>query len=169
MEHHWQIVKAGTTAANTPQELMEQAFQYFKWCDEHPIKASKRFSSGKKAGEKYDEETARPYNLKAFCLHAGITEEYIRDIRMTHDQTSDYYHVISRIIYIIFTQNYELAVSGIYNPIFTAKVLNVGSDDAPQAPVRIEIVGGEIPLSKTENEVLEKLELENQGGRIIEI
>lgn len=169
MENHWEIVKkAGMVAANTPEQLFEQSCEYFKWCDEHPIKTKKRFNAGKKAGEAYDDETPRPYNLKALCLHTGLTEEYIRDIRNTKDLESDYYHVVSRILYIIYVQNYELAVVGVFNPIMVGRMLNLGVDDTPAGNVKVEIIGNGIPLSNTENEVLEKLELENDNGRIVE-
>lgn len=168
MEHHWEVVAAGVVAANTPQELWQQACDYFKWCDEHPIVNTKTITSGKTAGGEYKDRTIRPYNLKAFCLHAGLTEQYVRDIRNSKDEGSEYYHVISRVLYIIYVQNHELATVGVFNPIFTAKVLNVGQDDTPAAPIKIEVVNSEMELSSSENEVLEKLELENGDGKIVE-
>lgn len=169
MQHHWEIVKqGGFVAALTPEELFNKACHYFAWCDQHPIKTKKRFNAGKKAGEAFDDETIRPYTIKGLCLHTGISEEYLRDIRNMKDSESMYYHVVSRILYIIHVQNYELATVGVFNPILVARMLNIGTDDIPASAIKIEIVGDHIPLSNSETEVLEKLELESQQGKIVD-
>lgn len=162
MQSHWQVVDSGKIrVSNTPEELWSNAAGYFAWCDANPIKHTKTITSGKEVGKKVESESPRPYSIKGLCLHCGILEEYIRDVRQTKDKVSLYYVVVSKILYIIYIQNLELATVGVFNPIFVSKVLNMEKDDTPASGVKIEIVGGLPELSKTENEILDKLEREN--------
>lgn len=169
MANHWEVLRGKEiVAAITPEMLMEAAYDYFKFNDDNPLTRRKTITTGKLAGTKMEEEYPRPYSVKAFCLHTGITEEYIQSIRQSQDKENDYYLVITRILYIIYVQNSEYATVGVYNPIFTARMLNLGSDEAPTGSVKIEIIGDNLRLSNSENEILEKLELENANMKIVE-
>lgn len=165
VDQHWQIVASGDiVVSNSPKELWDAACRYFKWCDEHPIVRKRTLTGGKYAGSKINEETARPYNVKALCLHCGIMEEYLRDCRGSTNKNDGYYIVASRILYIIYTQMAEQAIVGTYNPIFTAKMLNMDNEDVPVKAIEITIVPGLPALSNSENEILKKLELEMSIG-----
>jgi hypothetical protein len=160
---HWQVIAGGgVVVSTTAEDLWENAIKYFKWCDEHPIKASKAVYVGRDAGKDITEKFIRPYSLKGLCLHCGITEEYLRDIRNQKDRTSLYFLIISRILYIIYTQNYELAAVGILNAQFVSKALNMGGEETTPSPIKVEIITGLPELSSSENEILEKLELERE-------
>ena len=162
MSSHWRIANSGRIASSTtPQELWENATRYFQWSDDNPIITSKTLTSGKEAGKVVTNTTIRPYSIKALCLHCGILEEWLRDIRSGKDKSSLYYIVVSKILYIIFIQNMEMAIIGEFNPIFTAKVLNIDKDDTPTGAVTVTVVSGLPALSNSESEILEKLELEN--------
>lgn len=162
-DSHWEIVNgARDVNSNTPQDLWKYAAEYFKWCDDNPVTVKRTLTSGKDAGRKVNVESPRPYSIKALCLHCNIMEEWLRDIRQSKDKTSDFYIVVSKILYIIFIQNLEYATIGVFNPIFTAKVLNMEKDDTPTSAITVNIVDGIPELSKSENEILEKLELENR-------
>jgi hypothetical protein len=168
MNEHWQIIASGgIKVSNSAQELWQGAIKYFEWCKENPIITKKTLTSGKEAGKRVEQEYPRPYTVKGLCMHLGIMEEYLRDLRKSQDKTNLYYIVASRILYAIYTQNAEMALIGVYNPIFTAKMLNIGSDDTPTAPIKIEIVDGLPPLSSSENEILEKYEAQNNDNEII--
>lgn len=162
MASHWEIVAAGNIrASNNPKELWENACSYFKWMDDNPKVIPKTITSGKEAGRIVTEHKILPYSIKALCLHCGIEEEYLKDVR-NGIKEDPYYQVVSKILYIIYTQNYEMAVVGEYNAIFTAKVLNIDKDDSPKRVATVNIVTGLPTLSTSENEVLEKLEMENR-------
>ena len=163
-KNHWEIVEEnkGNIIVSTAPGLWERIKSYFKWCDENPITTKRTITSGKGAGSKVETEFVRPYNIKAMCLHCGITEEYIKDIRHEMSKNSDYYHVISKALYIIYAQNVEMATIGEFNPIFTAKLLNIDKDDTTNGAIKVEISSETPQLSVSENEVLEKLELENK-------
>lgn len=161
MQAHWQVIQTGqVVVSNSPQELWDNACKYFKWCDENYIESSVTLTSGKEAGKVVTDRKIRPYTIKGLCLHCGISEEYLKDMVANQDPTSEYSLAVNRIGYIIHTQNVENATVGIFNPIFTAKILNMDKDVSPSSVVRVEVIGGTPELSRSENQVLEKLELE---------
>lgn len=168
-EQHWEVIdrlsrerNRGVEISMDEEGLWRSACNYFKWCDENPIQSSETVNSGNKAGSVIPNEKIRPYTIQGLCLHCGITKEYLNDIRNGRDKTSAYFHVVSTILYIIYTQNVENATVGIFNPIFTAKVLNIGEkeDNTGTGGIKITVVSNLPELSKSENEILEKLELE---------
>lgn len=166
MRNHWNVVNDGTiVVSNTPETLWQNAITYFKWCDENPIISKTTVTSGKEAGKKFENEHIRPYSLKAFCLHCGVLEEYIASVKNNSDPTSLFYIVVSRIVYLIYIQNMELATVGVFNPIFTAKVLNLENERPPEEQITVNVVSGLPSLPRSENAVLENLKIER--GEII--
>lgn len=164
---HWEMVDAGLMKEiKTPEDIWHNAKTYFKWCDETPITQKKPVMVGKEAGKSVTVETIRPYSIKALCLHCGIDEEYIKDIRASKAKDSLWYIVISKILYIIYVQNYELAQVDVFNAGFTAKVLSLDKEDTPNQAIQVTVVQGLPSISNSENEILEKLELEKRSGEI---
>lgn len=164
MGNHWEVVHKGDMDASTAEKLWLCAVNYFIWCDKNPIVNTKTIMTGKEAGRHVDEKSVRPYNVKAMCLHCGLSEEWIRDTRQSKDKGSEWYIVVSKILYIIAVQNQEMATVGAYNAIFISRLLNMDRDELPTSAVKIEIIGGTPTLSKSENDILEKLELENKSS-----
>lgn len=163
-DQHWKVVNGGATKiSNTPEDLWQKAIDYFKWCDENPITAKRTLTGGKNAGDKKEVEFVRPYTIEGFCLHAGISKTYLKDIINTHDKSTQWHMVAEKISYIIYTQNLEGAIVDLYNPIMVSKVLNMDKGDKDDdKPVRVEIIDAsetdKIPNS--ENEVLQNLDFE---------
>ena len=144
-KHHWQVVNFNKPIAiNHPEDLWFMACSYFKWCDEHPING-----------------VARPYNVKGLCLHSGYSEEYLRDLRNMKDRDSLWWHVVSRIVYVIHLQNIELATVGEYNAVFISKLYKLEGEEQETGAIKIEMVGDVPKLSSNEGEILQKMELEN--------
>ncbi len=165
----WRIVHNNrNVTSNTAEQLWENAVRYFQWNDANPRTKKVTLTSGKEAGTKVTVENRRPYSVKALCLHCNIDEDYIKDIRSSANKNDEYYVVVTKILYIIYTDNLEGAMLDEYNPIFTAKVLNMEKEaDNGSGNITINHVvaqpldGKRIPeLSDSENAVLEKLELE---------
>lgn len=162
-DQHWKVIRSGNIQTDMDaQGLWENACKYFEWSDTHPIELEKKVGVGKDAGKELKTKVVRPYSIKALCMHCGILEEYLSDIRQSKDKTSDYFHVVSRIMYIIYTQNIEMAQVGVYSPVVTGAVLKLDKEAPPSTTVRVEVVQGIPALSNSENEILEKLELEKQ-------
>lgn len=157
---HWEILNDGKIViSNTPESWWANAVEYFRWSDEHPIINKKTVMTGKEAGKKVCEELIRPYSLRGLCIHCGISEEYIIDIKHNKEKDSLYYKVLQRIEYVIHTQNLEHAMVGVFNPILTSKILSLDiSDDTEQTAITVNIVGDLPKLSESEDEI-RKLDL----------
>lgn len=166
----WQTVSsfANRVIVDTPEDIWKRACEYFQWCDDNPIVWKTTVMSGNKAGNKVENESPQPYSISGLCLYAGISQTYIQSIRQSKSQESAFFIVISKILSIIYVQNMNYATTGVFNPVFTAKLLNIGNDDEEtRQPAKIEIISAGIPeLSNSENEVLEKLELEKSFKQI---
>lgn len=163
MANHWEVVDLGVnigTGDITPEMLWQNACRYFQWCDDNPIKAKKSITAGKEVGKEVKVKISRPYTIKGMCLHCNIDERYLKDIRNTKETGSDYFIVVSKLLYIIYVQNVEYAMVGIFNPVFTSKILNLDKEESSPQTIKIEMVAGLPTLSGSELEILEKLEKE---------
>lgn len=144
-KHHWQVVNYNKPIAiEQPEDLWFLACLYFKWCDEHTLDGS-----------------PRPYNMKGLCLHAGISEEYLIDLRRMKDTDSLWYHVVGRIMYVVYLQNVELATVGTYNSVFISKLYKIDGEEQQTGAIKIEMVQGVPKLSANEEEILNKMNLKN--------
>lgn len=160
-KHHWRmLIENPPVAYNTPEQLWERIVSYFKWCDENPIFSKRSVLTGRNAGDKFNDESPRPYSIKAMCLHCGITEKYLKDISKNENDTSGYYNVVYSAISVIYLQNYEYTVVGVYPSSFMSKVLGLGTDEKMNQPIKIEIAHGLPQLESSESEILKKLDLE---------
>lgn len=158
---HWQIIANGQVVIDrNAEELWENMCSYFEYCDNNPIEAKRTITSGKGAGNKVSVEMKRPYTIKGLCLHCGISESYLRDIQQSKSKDDLYYIVVERAMYIIQTQLMENALVGEFNPILTSKLLNLDNQENETGAIKVEIVQGTPELANSENEVLEKIEME---------
>lgn len=158
---HWQIIANGQVVIDrNAEELWENMCSYFEYCDNNPIEAKRTITSGKGAGNKVNVEMKRPYTIKGLCLHCGISESYLRDIQQSKSKDDLYYIVVERAMYIIQTQLMENALVGEFNPILTSKLLNLDNQENETGAIKVEIVQGTPELANSENEVLEKIEME---------
>jgi hypothetical protein len=163
LDEHWKVINSGSiVVSSTPQQLWEQAVDYFKWMDANPIITKRTHITGKTQGQKYEVEFKRPYSIESMCLHCGISKRWIEDIRQTHDKSSEYYIVLERILMVIYTQVLEGAVVDLYNPIMASKMLNLDKqNDDDNKTVRVEIIDtGKVGLPNSESQILEKLDSE---------
>lgn len=150
-QHHWQI--KCSQSSNTPEELWDQAVSYFQWCEDHPIKPKRLISAGKLAGTETEITRPRPYTLEGLCIHCGIDYKYIDSLRQMKDTASEWAAVMTRIMMVIKTQNLEYAMIGEFNPIMTAKILNIETKEEVPQDVKVEIVGGMPPLLEDESQI----------------
>lgn len=156
--------------SNTPEELWKNAIAYFKWCDENSIIMGKSVGSGTQAGVTVTDTMPRPYTVKGLCLHCGVTEEWLASVKATPRSTNDFHMVVNKIMYIIDTQITEYALTGVFNPVFSYKILGMDKVESAQQPITIEIVEGKTApqLANSEGQVnglrlsaeLEKRDLE---------
>lgn len=168
INHHWQKVDGGKiTVSNTAEELWNSAKQYFKWCDDNPIQTKSPITSGKEIGKSVMKESVRPYTIRGLCIHCGITEDYLKDLKNTKDKGSLYYLVTEKIFQIINVQNVEMAMIGEFNPVFTARILGMDKEEPTTGAVTVTVVQGSPKLSSSENEVIEKMTLEKAEAEVL--
>lgn len=167
-QQHWEIVDSGEIKVpENPQEMWDYACKYFKWCDDNPLGDNDTVKVGKEAGKAITTQKKRPYTIKAMCLHCGVTEEYLKSIQQSMAQESMWYQVVEKIFYVIYVQNLEEAINGTFNPVMVTKLLALEKDKPEGGNIKVELItanpntGQTLPsLAKSENEVLERLELE---------
>lgn len=162
-EEHWDFMETigKQILSDNPQTLWANAIQYAKWCKDNPITSKRKQLTGKNAGQDIQIEYIRPLTIKGLCLHCNINEDYIMDLRGCKDKSNEYYIVITKILYMIYTQNAEGAMVGIYESGFTAKMLNIEKEEVSSGSVKVEHINELPELLDSENAILEKLELEN--------
>jgi len=121
--NHWMVT--AKTHGTSAEDLWEDAKDYFMWCESNPIYKDEMI---KQTGAVILATCPRPFNLPALCLHCGITVQYIMDMAK-NKAGGDYHLVAQKILQVIYAQNLEYAMVGIFNPVVTAKKLNLGTTD----------------------------------------
>lgn len=120
--NHWMI--KSRSSGNKPENLWDDAVEYFMWCEANPIFKTEVI---KQTGGQITTEYPRPFNLPALCLHCGITVQYLNDISR-NSQAGDYHLVAQKILQVVYAQNFEYAMVGIFNANMSIKKLDLGSD-----------------------------------------
>jgi hypothetical protein len=146
--NHWMI--KSKTSGNSPEALWNDAIDYFTWCEANPIYKTEII---KQTGEQINTEYPRPFNLPALCLHCGVTVQYMNDIAR-NTQAGTYHLVAQKILQVIYAQNFEYSMVGIFNANMTIRKLDLGKDSdnvtGGGATVNIEVVTSAVELSRSE-------------------
>jgi hypothetical protein len=120
----------------SPELLWQAACEYFEWCDSHPLMEEtiqKVKVNGE--GERIIRELLpklRPYTIYGLCLYLDVNIDYLNHFeqqlrREDSEQPSDFRRVITRIKDAIYTQKFEGAATGFFNP--TVIVRDLGLRD----------------------------------------
>ena len=65
----------------TPEQLWEEACEYFEDVMQNPLVAQELMKSGDLAGTKVDMNKMRPFTIKGLCLFLGVNTDYLTDLR----------------------------------------------------------------------------------------
>lgn len=108
-------------AFETPDELWIKAEEYFEWCDDNPWYKNEVLRSGDRAGDIIAIPTERPYTIKGLCVFIGITTQTLSNYGKKEDkkeqpQEIDFFGVVTHIKNILYTQKFEGATVGVFNP-----------------------------------------------------
>ena len=106
----------------TPEALWEAAQEYFEATDER--KWNRTEFNGKDA-VKCDVPIETPYTLTGLCLFLGVNTAYFRQFKAEGENAKDFSTVIARIEEIIYTQKFEGAAVGIFQPMIIARDLGL--------------------------------------------
>lgn len=112
-------------AFDSPEELWEKAKEYFKWCDENPLKEEKLFHfQGKITRDTINK--MRAYTQKELCLFIGVNEVYLSQFdEEKAGRNKEYAKIITRIRDIIYTQKFTGAAADLLNPNIIARELGL--------------------------------------------
>jgi hypothetical protein len=135
--NHWMIT--ARTSGTTAETLWEDAKMYFMWCEANPIYKQEMI---KQTGAIVNIYTPRPFNLPALCIHCGVTPSYINDMAR-NKHAGDYHLVAQKILQVIYSQNLEYAMVGIFNANVTIRKLGLGDESDKgntSATIQINVV-----------------------------
>lgn len=111
---------------DTPQLMLEAAYEYFEWCDKHPWVKHEALKSGERIGKTVKVPTSRPYTLSGLCLYIGTNSHYFEHFKMSlRGQHEDFSSVIKHIEEVIRTQKFEGASVGAFNANIIARDLGL--------------------------------------------
>lgn len=97
----------------SPELLLQSASEYFEWCDKHSWFKQEPIKSGSECGRIIDVPIKRPYSLSGLCTYLNCSQNYF--INFKKKCNNEFLEIINRIENIIETQQFEGAVTGIFN------------------------------------------------------
>lgn len=130
---------------STPEILWEAAVQYFEATDARKWK--KKDWVGKDAIE-VERETETPYTISGLCLYLDVSREWWNKFK--NENREDFLQVLTRIENIIYTQKFEGASVGAFNPSIIARDLglkeqtDITSNGKDLQPVITAMVDGNV-------------------------
>lgn len=130
----------------TPELLLDAAYEYFKNCDENPWVKTKKssFDKGEFSGESIEETPVqKPYTKSGLFLYLDCSETWLTNFKK--EASIDFLRVIEHIENIIITQQTEGATVGAFNANIIARML--GLSEKTELNAKIETVQ---PITKEE-------------------
>lgn len=152
---------------SSPTLLWEEACNYFTDCDNNPIEIEDWVG---KDAIKVTRKKPLPYSLAGFCIWVDASPNWWKEFRKarTADNDTDFLAVISRIDDIIFTQQYNGAVGGLYQQNIVSRALGLveKSDAQVKMDVKAQVkTEAAIDYSKLSDGALREIaELINRSG-----
>lgn len=136
---------------DSPEKLLAEAINYFKWCDQNPWIKRDVIRSGSRTGEIVEVPVPRPYTLEGLCVHIGISVntfcEYEKDEALSP--------VTSHLREAIRLNLIEGTITGAYNIGVVSRILEYANkQEATDTEHNILIIESASPKTK---ENLEKL------------
>jgi hypothetical protein len=107
-----------------PEDLWNAAVEYFDWCIANPWIKKEPIKSGEMVGTFMNVETPRPFTIKGLCVFHGITSSAYYVYR-TNENYKTYFETCKMIDEIVYTQKFEGAAVGSFNPNFIGKDLGL--------------------------------------------
>ena len=113
----------------TPELLWDAACEYFKWCDENPLKEQKAFHA-QGIITTTDLNKMRAYTIGAFLLYIRASETYLQNFKhglkeKTDQQSKDFLGVIRDIEQTIYNQKFTGASADLLNANIIARDLGL--------------------------------------------
>lgn len=134
----------------SPNELWEDATDYFDWCDDNPWMKNEQLKKPTIIKNiDGDEElvtlcqipTARPYTISGLCLYLHIDEETFSNYG-SKEGYEDFFGIVTRIRLAIYNQKYEGAAVGAFNPSIIARDLGLADKKEHSGELSITQITG---------------------------
>jgi hypothetical protein len=79
----WKVINKGGKKKRfaTPEDLWEEACEYFEWCDANPWVIRKTKTKADKGSEIEETPTQWPYTLTGLMLHLHVNDGYWYDFK----------------------------------------------------------------------------------------
>lgn len=113
--------KDGKERKLTPIELLDEAYEYFQWCEDNPMYKNEVLRGGSRAGELIEIPIERPKSINGLCNYISICERTFRN----YEDVEDYVPITSHIRSIIEQNQFDGAVIGIYDSNIIARKLGL--------------------------------------------
>lgn len=120
----------------TPELMWEAAVEYFKWCEDNPIKDSRSFGQ---------RDVQRPFTMQGLCAYLNCNAAYFRTFKaQLPEGEKDFNTVIQDIEETIYRQKYEHAVIGIFKENIIARDLGLVDKQEQKFEGNVVITGMKI-------------------------
>lgn len=106
----------------TPELLLQSAYEYFEWCDNNPLVKTETTRTEKGFIEK-EIPTPRPYTKDAFYLYIGCSDTWLKEFKKTCN--NDFLRVIEEIEKTITSNQLVGASVGMYNANIIARLIGL--------------------------------------------
>ncbi|GAB6012912.1 terminase small subunit [Viscerimonas tarda] len=101
----------------SPESLLQAAYEYFDWCDKHTWYKQEAVKSGQGMGTIISVPVVRPYSLGGLCIYLGCSQSFFNKFKQSC--SSEFAEAIGRIENIIETQQFEGISLGMFNTAIT--------------------------------------------------
>lgn len=139
----------------TPQSLLETAYQFFEDCEQNPLHEEKVFGTGKRMKVSHQ----RAFTLAGLCVYAGVNTRYFNDFKeglkgKTDEQSKGFSDVIHYIQDIMFSQKFSGAAVGLFNANIISRDLGLidKKDNGDGEPLQNRFDALMIKLKNKEND-----------------
>lgn len=123
---------------SSPDVFLEQAYEYFKHCDDNPWYKNEAVKGGHMAGEIVQVPTQRPYTLKGLCIFLGITEQTFLNYENSETH-KDFFDVFTHVREVIENNQLEGATVGAYNANIIGRLLGLADKQEIKHDVKADI------------------------------
>ena len=149
---YWQFrEKHGKDKKYTPEDLWNEAVDYFEWVESNPLYEEQLFAyQGKVTRESVYK--MRAMTITGFCVFADITLKTFENYK-NDENNKDYFHIVTRIENIIRSQKFEGAAAELLNPNIIARELGLADKKEIDANVELRKQAGDLFPPELDEEV----------------
>ena len=141
--NYWEFAeKHGRGFKYTPEQLWQEALEYFQWMSTKVWNKKEAIKSGELAGTLIDIPTQTPLSLESFCLFADISFQTFLNYESNQDSYKEFFDITTRIRKVIESNQFEGATVGAYNPNIIARKLGLADKKEIEGNVSIQQITG---------------------------